>query len=56
MKTAREIIAEVMDDEKMMYDADEASADIIIAAIDAAGYKIVRKDETEQMLERIKSL
>jgi len=28
----------------------------IMNALDAAGYKIVRKDETEQMLERVKNL
>lgn len=28
----------------------------ILAALDVAGYKIVRKDETEQMLDRVKAL
>lgn len=28
----------------------------VMNALDAAGYKIVRKDDTEQMLERVKAL
>ena len=32
------------------------TAKTIIETLDAAGYKIVRKDETEQMLERVKRI
>jgi hypothetical protein len=46
VKTARQVIAEAMDDEKMMYDSDEANADQIIAALHAAGYVII-KDRTD---------
>lgn len=54
VKTARQAITEAMNDEVMMYDSDEENADQIIAAIDAAGYKIVPKNDTEAMLQRIK--
>ncbi len=41
MKTARQVIAEAMNDEKMMYDSDEANADQIIAALESAGFNIL---------------
>lgn len=42
MKTYRQVIAEAMDDEKMMYNSDDANADAIIAALHKAGYVIIK--------------
>lgn len=50
MKTPRQIIAEAMDEEKMMYDSDEANADQIIAALTSAGYAIVPVNEWESRM------
>lgn len=41
MNTPREIIAAAMDDDNMMYQQDDNNADIIIDALNAAGYVIV---------------
>jgi hypothetical protein len=36
-----------------MGEAGKTVASLVIAALDKAGYKIVRKNETEQMLQRV---
>jgi hypothetical protein len=42
VKTARQVIAEAMNEEKMMYDSDEANADQLIYALREAGYVIIK--------------
>jgi hypothetical protein len=52
MNTPREIIGAAIDDDVMMYGAADANADVIIAALNGAGYVIVPKVPTEQMAAR----
>ena len=57
--TPLQIIADWLWSESDQIDFDDMGAEAamqIVAKLDAAGYKIVRKDMTEQMLERVKQI
>lgn len=47
--TPRDVIANAMDDDVMMYGADHENADTILAALKAAGYAVVPVEPTEPM-------